>query len=171
MAHPLRQAILGHLLAAGAQTASECAAAVGSTPSNCSWHLRYLARFGLVEAVDEPSDDGRERPWRVMATGFSDRVDESTPAGRGARRAMAEARLVEEDRILRAYLASREALEAKWRRVESMADYSLRMSAAEAERLVRQLDALIRPYIALTREDAPRGADIVHVSFRAFKRP
>ncbi len=171
MAHPLRQALLGHLLAAGVQTASECAAAVGSTPSNCSWHLRYLSRFGLVEAVPGSSDDGRERPWRVMATGFSDRVDESTPAGRGARRAMAEARLVEEDRLIRHYLDVREQLPSKWRGIEAVADYELRLTPAEAERIVQQMDALVRPFIAPTSDGAPRGSDVVHVSFRAFKRP
>jgi hypothetical protein len=52
-----------------------------------------------------------------------------------------------------------------------MADYGLRMTAAEAERLVRDIDALVRLYIGATRDDAPRGAEAVHLSFRAFKRP
>ena len=38
-------------MALGAQTASECAAVVGASPSNCSYHLRELERFGLVERV------------------------------------------------------------------------------------------------------------------------
>src|ERR1700712_2452771 len=68
LAHPLRLALLNHLMAFGAQTASQCAQVVGSTASNCSYHLRSLARFGLVESVDPI--DGRERPWRSTATGL-----------------------------------------------------------------------------------------------------
>ncbi len=71
LANPVRYRIFGHLMAFGSQTASECAAVVGATPSNCSYHLRELARFGLVERVDDGAADGRERPWRTTATGFS----------------------------------------------------------------------------------------------------
>src|SRR4051794_16407238 len=68
LANPVRYRILGHLMEHGARTASECAEAVGATPSNCSYHLRELARYGLVERVEEAAD-GRERPWRPTATG------------------------------------------------------------------------------------------------------
>jgi len=59
LAHPIRYRILGHLMAVGPQTASECAAVVGETPSNCSYHLRELARFGLVERVYGDGGDAR----------------------------------------------------------------------------------------------------------------
>src|SRR4029079_15123476 len=83
LASPIRYRLLGHLMAVGAQTASECAAAVGASPSNCSYHLRELARFGLVQrepAIDRA--DGRDRPWRPVATGLRYRrpIDEgATP--------------------------------------------------------------------------------------------
>ena len=68
LAHPLRVALLAHLVAAGPATASACAEAVGASASNCSWHLRRLAAAGFVEPVD--AGDGRERPWRSTDTGF-----------------------------------------------------------------------------------------------------
>ena len=40
LANPVRYRIFGNLMALGPQTASECAAVVGATPSNCSYHLR-----------------------------------------------------------------------------------------------------------------------------------
>jgi DNA-binding transcriptional ArsR family regulator len=70
IANPVRYRILGHLMAIGPQTASQCAAVVGETASNCSYHLRELARFGLVERVDDGPGDARERPWRSAATGW-----------------------------------------------------------------------------------------------------
>src|SRR4051812_6390942 len=69
LAHPIRYRLLGHLMAVGPQTASQCAAVVSETASNCSYHLRELARFGLVERADE-APDGRERPWQSTATGW-----------------------------------------------------------------------------------------------------
>ena len=44
--------IIGHLMAVGSQTASECAEAVGASPSNCSYHLRELAVY-LGRIIDE----------------------------------------------------------------------------------------------------------------------
>ena len=69
LAHPLRLALLDHLMSFGEQTAARCAEAVGSTTSNCSYHLRALGRAGFVERAD--SADGRERPWRATATGLA----------------------------------------------------------------------------------------------------
>src|SRR3954449_12662435 len=72
LANPIRYRILGHLMATGPQTASECAAVVGASASNCSYHLRELARFGLVERVTGSTNggDGRGRPWRPAVTGY-----------------------------------------------------------------------------------------------------
>jgi DNA-binding transcriptional ArsR family regulator len=50
LADPIRYRILGHLMAVGPQTASQCAAVVGPAPANCSYHLRDLARYGLGRA-------------------------------------------------------------------------------------------------------------------------
>src|SRR4030095_6750399 len=69
MAHPLRVALLYQLNALGSRTASQCAQALGETPANCSYHLRHLARGGLVPR--EGSATGRERPWRSVYTGLS----------------------------------------------------------------------------------------------------
>ena len=51
LAHPVRLDVLTYLIADGPATASQCARAVGDTPSNCSYHVRMLARHGLVEPV------------------------------------------------------------------------------------------------------------------------
>src|ERR1700744_2631296 len=67
LAHPLRLALLDRLMSFGEQTAAQCAEAIGSTASNCSYHLRALARVGLVEPGS--SSDRRERPWRGTRTG------------------------------------------------------------------------------------------------------
>ena len=80
LAHPLRVALLYQLNALGSRTASQCAQALGETPANCSYHLRQLAKAGLV-ARDE-AGNGRERPWRSVYTGLSLRPPTTTPTRR-----------------------------------------------------------------------------------------
>ncbi len=172
LAHPLRLAILNHLMTFGARTASECAEVVGSTASNCSYHLRALARFGLVEAGD--SEDGRERPWRSAATGldFGPQPDDAGDlAQRGVQRVLADTRIDDDAELARRALAEFDAMPSEWRGGMALSTYGLRVSAAELAELTRALDALIRPYIALTRGDAPADAEIVHLHLDAFRHP
>lgn len=169
LAHPLRLALLNHLMAYGPRTASECAEVVGSSASNCSWHLRQLARYQLVERVD--SDDGRERPWRAAATGFDYGGPEEGPAVHAANQTLSALWLDEDFRLAREALRRQDELPPDWREASGMANYELRLSAEELGRLHDQLDALIRPYIGLTRDDPPAQAKPVHLSLLAFRRP
>jgi DNA-binding transcriptional ArsR family regulator len=172
LAHPVRSALLSHLMAVGPRTASECAPAVGASASNCSWHLRHLARFGLVER-DEGGEDGRERPWRAAATGFVFGGDAPAedPATRAAQQALLSVQLDEEARLARAYLRGMDELPAAWQEASAFSRYGLLLTPAELRELVERLDALIRPYIGMTRDDAPAEAGPVHLGLRAFRFP
>jgi DNA-binding transcriptional ArsR family regulator len=172
LAHPVRSALLSHLMAVGPRTASECAPAVGASPSNCSWHLRHLARFGFVER-DESGEDGRERPWRATATGFYFGGDPAAddPASRAAQQALASVQLDEETRLTRAYLRGADELPSAWRETSAFATYGLLLTPSELRELVDRMDALVRPYIRMTRQDAPADARPVHLGLRAFRQP
>ncbi len=77
LAHPVRIALLELLTFHGPQTATQAAEQVGESPSNCSFHLRQLAKYGLVEEADDVASTGRARPWRVTQVGIS-----TGPAGK-----------------------------------------------------------------------------------------
>jgi predicted ArsR family transcriptional regulator len=174
LANPVRYRILGHLMAVGPQTASQCATVVGASASNCSYHLRELARFGLVEPVDDAPGDGRERPWRSAATGWEFRPADDArddPVAVDANRRLAHAGIDEETRLAHEAVDRLGELDDAWHAATTGSTYDLRLSASEMAQLADQLDALIRPFIALTREDAPRDAEPVHVSLRAYRRP
>lgn len=180
LANPVRYRILGHLMSSGAQTASECAAVVGASPSNCSYHLRELARFGLIErAASGPTGrggaDGRDRPWRPTATGFryGSPDEESGPADPAA--AIANRRITHlgiDDNAALAHAAAdaHDDLPAEWRRAELLSTFGLLVTANELVALTTAVDAILRPYIGLTRDDAPPDAQRVHVIFDAFRR-
>ncbi len=174
LANPVRYRILGHLMAMGVQTASDCAAAVGATPSNCSYHLRELARYGLVERTPAASGDSRERPWRTTATGYQYSVADGAaddPAARLANRRLSHAGIDDDAALAHAAVERHDDLDEPWREAEAMATYGLRIAPDELADLVGAVDALIRPYIALTRDDPPADARPVHVGFHAFLLP
>ncbi|GAA3213792.1 helix-turn-helix domain-containing protein [Dactylosporangium siamense] len=167
LAHPVRYELLNHLISGGPATASQCARAVGDTPSNCSYHLRALAKAGLVAPDD--STDARERPWRALVTGFDvpPDADPDSPAGQQA--AVIAAIAVQRDqRLVRERLARRDRSPAQWRDAEQYGLYTLRLTPTELRTLGDQIDALIRPYIAATRDDSPDGAETVHFGFHGF---
>jgi DNA-binding transcriptional ArsR family regulator len=175
LAHPLRVALLYQLNALGSRTASQCAQALGETPANCSYHLRQLAKVGLV--TREEAGDGRERPWRSVYTGLDLRpaVDDPDPevvtAARATRAALANAEIQEHARLARQYLRLEQRAAEEWREAGSMGSYSLRLTAEELAALVKALDAAIRPFIGLTRADPPEGSQPVHLDYKAFLRP
>jgi hypothetical protein len=168
LTHPVRLDLLTHLRSSGPATASQCARAVGDTPSNCSYHLRVLARYGLV-GPDE-STDARERPWRALVTGFSVEGFQDEPGSPRAKGAAALLALsVQRDqRLVRDYLARRDTVPRRWRAADGHATYTLKMTPAELSALGEALDALVRPYLAATREDPPRGSALVHLGLHAF---
>ena len=55
--------------------------------------------------------------------------------------------------------------------VAGVNSYSLRLTAEELAGLVQALDAAIRPFIGLTRDDPPEGSRPVHLDYKAFLRP
>jgi len=166
LAHPVRLDLINYLMSNGPATASACARSVGDTPSNCSYHLRTLAKFGLVgEAV---SSDGRERPWRALVTGLAfGPADPAAPMPEGAVRMLAVS-VQRDQQLARDYLARRDEVPPRWRAADGYATYTLRMTPRELTALGEQIDALIRPYIAATREDAPSGSALVHMGVHGF---
>jgi predicted ArsR family transcriptional regulator len=166
LTHTLRLKLLNHLMTGGPATASQAARAVGDSPSNCSYHLRVLAKYGWV-AADE-SADGRERPWRALVTGFGvDMVDDPDDPAAEALTAL----MVQQDQQeVREAMARFPTLPREWRDATTQNSYTLRMTAEEAVELAKRLDALIRPYIAATREDGPADAEVVRLGLQVFPK-
>ncbi|GAA3816743.1 MULTISPECIES: winged helix-turn-helix domain-containing protein [Amycolatopsis] len=61
--HPVRVALLDLLAELGTVTANEAARRLGYSSGLCSFHLRQLARAGLIE--EAPRGRGRIKPWRL----------------------------------------------------------------------------------------------------------
>jgi DNA-binding transcriptional ArsR family regulator len=156
LAHPTRLALLDHLHAAGQATATECGAAVGDSPSSCSYHLRALAKWGFVEEAD--GGVGRERPWRATAA----RIEFD---GEGL-----EATVLRDELVGRQQARVRNALRREhelprvWRRAAQTSAATLYLTPSELERLGERFEALLDEF----RGHGPRrGAREVVVAFGA----
>jgi DNA-binding transcriptional ArsR family regulator len=77
IAHPMRNRILEEMSAGGPMRAADIAERLGIPANQASFHLRQLAKYGLVEEAPELARDGRDRVWRVIhEAGFSVSLEE-----------------------------------------------------------------------------------------------
>ena len=63
LAHPVRMALLELFSVNDTLTATQASEVLGESPANCAFHLRTLAKYGLVEEAG--GGRGRERPWKA----------------------------------------------------------------------------------------------------------
>ncbi len=85
IAHPLRATLLYELYARGAANATTLAEAVSKPVNSVSFHLRQLAKYGLIVEAPDAAADARERWWRPASKSgikVSDRELSKTPEGR-----------------------------------------------------------------------------------------
>lgn len=168
LAHPLRGEILNYLMAVGPRTATECADAVGTSASNCSWHLRQLAHYGLVERAE--GENGRERPWRATTVGLDFGELDDNPATRTAQLGVLGAALEEDRMLTQRYLDTIDTQPPQWRDASAINTYALRVTPDELRELVTSIDRLVRPYVNTIRTDPPGDAMPVHMTLRGFPR-
>lgn len=64
LAHEARQRLISLVGRGRVITATEVADELGMSPSAVSYHLRQLAKYGLVEPAPAASSDGREKRWQ-----------------------------------------------------------------------------------------------------------
>ena len=165
LAHPVRLAMLEYLGRVGDATATECAEHVGASPSACSYHLRTLAKWGLVE--DVPGSDGRERRWRKLKQGLR-WTHRGGPGAAAAASALRRTFISRDLALLDAYLRAEPELPPEWQGA-LYAQATLLVTAAELEDLESRLMDLLEPYFLPDREGAPPEAR--EVNFAAFGVP
>ena len=164
LAHPARIAILQSLAFDGPATATECAQVADLSPSACSYHLRALARYGLVEEDPASAPDARYRPWRARVIAMSIRDEPGQPAAvRAAGRLLKESLLANFDELRAQYLDRESRYPADWRSAAGSSQDVLHVTAAELESLRGQIQDLLDGYRRLDRTARPPGGQRVHV--------
>jgi predicted ArsR family transcriptional regulator len=169
-AHPLRIGLIGLLRTDGPMTATQAAARLDDNVPNCSFHLRQLAKYGLVERV--AGADGRERPWRATARYTSWDDDSDDPAMKAATDELNSAMLGVFMQRAQDYLAMRGDEPVEWRAAAGFGDALLHVTAAELRELTAEVDALLARYEDRATNPArrPAGARPVQIIQMAVPR-
>jgi len=168
LAHPARLDLLDLLRVHEKLTAAECAQLLGTSTKSCSYHLDVLARQGLVARAEEPSADGRERPWRRAADEIITPPGQETGADRQAR--TASMRLTaRRDLELFTVFTEREPDEpAQWREAITVHTRTAVMSAAQLRDWGLAVEAVTREHVARARQAPAAGARPVRLTIRGF---
>lgn len=166
--HPVRLALLEYLGDVESATATECAGTVGLSPSATSYHLRELARHGLVS--EAPGPDRRERRWRSTGN-FRVNPGHDDRAGLDATRLLGQLVTARADRRAQEYMERAATEPAEWWHAATFSESKVRVTAAELSRLTDAIADLLAPYSNRDRADVPEGARRVQLSYRAFPLP
>jgi DNA-binding transcriptional ArsR family regulator len=167
LAHPARLDLLDLLRVHEKLTAAECARLLGTSTKSCSYHLRVLAGQGLVTRADEPSADGRERPWCRVA----DEIDTLTPQTSADRQARAIAMQVTAQReleLLTDFLSREPGEPADWRDAITQHTRAAVMSAGQLREWGLAMEALTREHVRRSQEAPAAGARPVRLTVRGF---
>lgn len=153
ISHPVRNRILDELSARGSLRAADIAAALDVPANQASFHLRQLAKYGLVEEDPAAARDRRDRVWKVAHEGgltitFTD--VEAEPGGAAAARVFRRNATGWGQYVVgQAYQGERE--EGTHR---SVTDSALLLTKDEARELADELAAVLDRWSERTRDDS-----------------
>ncbi|WP_030911200.1 winged helix-turn-helix domain-containing protein [Streptomyces sp. NRRL F-5126] len=164
--HPVRLALLDLLAERGTLTATQAARRLGHSSGLCSFHLRQLARYGLIE--EAPHSGGRAKPWRLR---WEDAGDGRTPADDGPGAEFSTLTRALENESYDRWLAHRDRAPLEWRGRESEAVSAVvYLTPSEADELARSFEERLRAYAARDASPSrrPRHAVAVAAIARLF---
>ena len=167
-AHPLRMKLILALRTRGPLTATQAGRLLGESSGTCSFHLRQLAKYGLVEETGEGA--GREKPWRATTASTSWDDVQPTPEAAAAAGLLAEVLAESYFGELTRWLEVRSRESEEWQRAAFIGDRFLWLTADEVAALGRDLAAVADRYAERqTRPELrPPGARLVtylHLGF------
>lgn len=167
-AHPTRLALVGLLRREGPKTATEAAAAIGESVASCSFHLRQLAKYGLIEEVE--GAHGRAKPWRATAMFTSWHGDSDDAETQAATTALDQVVLDRYHAAARAWLSRRDAESPAWRRASGSSDHLLHLTPAELRRLTERIESVVAEYLPRLADPSlrPKGSRPVTLIQLAF---
>lgn len=166
LAHPLRVRMLSRLQDNGPATATALARVLGESTGATSFHLRQLARFGLIRE-DTERGTSRERWWQASARHYDVADDLLATPEHEAARSLLLARVLEHDeRIVAAYLAERDRYPAPWRDTSLITNHVVYLTPGEFAELSDRLRGALETYERPEAAERPADAQRVYGALR-----
>lgn len=161
LAHPIRLRLVGLLRVHGQLTATQASQLTGESSASCSFHLRQLAKYGLVEEAG--GGQGRERPWRATAM-FTDWPDVAEDPKVAAATDMLTGVIAEQwfEHLMR-WIQARQDEPDEWQQAAHFGDFVLYVTAGELAELDQRIRDLLDAYLdrQVRQELRPPGARLV----------
>jgi predicted ArsR family transcriptional regulator len=151
IAHPLRTRILDEISARGSMRAADIARELDIPPNQASFHLRQLAKYGLIEEDVEAARDRRDRVWRLVSPqGYLISLAQldQQPGGKAAATAFRRTAREWGHVVVDAAYAESPSPDTK----RSLMDVPLRLAEAEAAEFIDELQELASRWQSRTRE-------------------
>ena len=167
-AHPVRMKLILALRTRGPLTATQAGRLLGESSGTCSFHLRQLAKYGLVEETGQGT--GREKPWRATATSTGWDEVQKTPEAAAAAGLLSEVLVESYFAQLMRWLEAREGESGEWQQAAFVGDRILWVTAEELAQIGRDLAAVVDRYFErqVKPELRPPGARLatyLHLGF------
>jgi predicted ArsR family transcriptional regulator len=150
IAHPVRNRILSEMAATGPTRAADIARDLGIPANQASFHLRQLAKYGLVEEAADEGRDRRDRVWRLAAPeGFA--LDMGTlerePGGKAAVSVFRQQSAAWAHQVVEAaYSPEREP-----GTMQSVTSQAVKLTKEEAQELNDELEEVVLRWAGRTR--------------------
>ena len=151
IAHPVRNRILTELNATGPMRAADLARELDLPANQMSFHLRQLAKYGLVEEDPDAARDKRDRVWRPTSEhGLMVRLDEleKQPGGKAASTVFRQNAASWGRAVVDAAYGDEGRSPETFRTVNEVA---VRLTKPEAEELAQELDDVMARWSERTR--------------------
>jgi DNA-binding transcriptional ArsR family regulator len=162
LAHPARLAIIESLAPGEELTATELAAVTGLSPSATSYHLKALAKWGIVEA-GEARADGRDRPWK--ATGRTVEVSSQVPGSTTVAEIAILGTFLDRNRAIATEFLEHQASEPpEWRDEAALASHDYWLTADELARVNQAVRDALAPYEQRGRDSRPANSRRVRIA-------
>ena len=167
-AHPVRMKLILALRTRGPLTATQAGRLLGESSGTCSFHLRQLAKYGLVEETGEGT--GREKPWRATTTSTNWDNVQPTPEATAAASLLSEVLAESYFAALMRWLEVRSGESEEWQRAAFIGDRVLWVTADELAQIGRELSAIVDRYFERQvnpelRPPSARLATYLHLGF------
>jgi DNA-binding transcriptional ArsR family regulator len=169
LSHPLRSAMLQHLRDHGPCTATELAEVFSESSGQTSYHLRQLARFGLIEPVQ--GKDARERRWKPVSlmVGPTDLADpEVVQAAARETTAMA----LNQIELMNRWFDAFPTEPLPWREAGTVNEATAWLTSDELEALTDELQSTLSRHVTAAKQarekDGDQGRRPVRVHLTAF---
>jgi DNA-binding transcriptional ArsR family regulator len=163
IAHPTRGRILDELGASGPMRAADVGEALGIPANQASFHLRQLAKYGVIQPAPEAARDKRDRVWKLQdERGFRLDVGDISqqPGGKAAVSVFRQNKAAWAHRLVDEVFSFKKRKDS----FSAIVDQTMKLTKDEAAEFMGEVDEVLSRWADKTRGREPERRTYVFYS-------